>query len=154
MRLLGEMIVGFASRPDAALGFRLAMLWPRWRAVLGDVAPYARPLGHRRKTLLAGVDDALAMQESLYDSPWILERVNGFLGQQVFDKVQFDLLHDKTPLDMATGAAVIFRQPTPPCIKSLGGLRLDQNSVVGRAYAACVRQFGPGSDRRHAGHIE
>jgi len=153
MRLLGEMIVNFASRPDAAQGFRLAMLWPRWRDILGDVAPYARPLGHKRKTLLAGVDDPLAMQESLYDAPWILERVNAFLKQQLFDKVQFDLLHGKTPLDVATGAAVTFRQQ-PPCIKSLGTLRLDQNTAVGRAYAAYVRQFGPGHNRQHAGHIE
>ncbi|GFK92892.1 hypothetical protein NNJEOMEG_00720 [Fundidesulfovibrio magnetotacticus] len=144
MRHLGELIVAFASRNDAALGFRLAMLWPRWREVLGHVAPYAHPLGHRRATLLAGVEDALAMQESHYDAPAILEAVNGFLGQQVFDKVQFDLLQGKTPLDALPGSAPAFWRLPAPRIASLGKLSLDPNTAVGRTYAAYARQFGPG----------
>jgi len=143
MRLLGELIVGFAGRPDASLGFRLSMLWPRWREILGDVAPYVRPLGHRRKTLLACVEDPLAMQESIYDAPLILERINAFLNQQAFDKVQFDLLHDKAPLDSDAGAVRIFGSPAPFRIEHLGSLNLDPNTAVGRAYAAYVRRFGP-----------
>ena len=144
MRPLGELIISFASRSDAALGFRLAMLWPRWREVLDGVAPYARPLGHRRSILLVGVEDAIAMQESHYDAPGILEQVNGFLGQQVFDKVQFDLLQGKTPLDTVSGAALTYWRPLPPRIDSLGELNLDPNTAVGRSYAAYVRQYGPG----------
>lgn len=144
MRMLGELIVGFASRQDAALGFRLAMLWPRWREVLGDAAPYARPLGHRRSILLLGVDDPIAMQECQYDAPLVLERVNAFLRQQIFDKVQFDLLQGKTPLDAVPGTAPAFWRPPPPRIARLGGLSLDPNTAVGRSYAAYVRQFGPG----------
>jgi hypothetical protein len=144
MRPLGELIIGFASRSDAAMGFRLAMLWPRWRELLGDIAPYAHPLGHRRSTLLLAVDDPIAMQESHYDAPLVLEQVNAFLGQQVFDKVQFDLLQGKTPLDTATGEAPTYWRPPPPRIASLGGLNLDPNTAVGRSYAAYIRQFGPG----------
>lgn len=144
MRALGELIVSFASRADAAQGFRLAMLWPRWREVLGDVAPYASPLGHRRSILILGVDDPVAMQESHYDAPDILERVNAFLGQQVFDKIQFDLLQGKTPLDAAKNEAITFWRPTRPVIANLGNLRLDPDTAVGRSYAAYVRQFGPG----------
>ena len=144
MRLMGELIVGFASRRDAAMGFRLAMLWARWREVLGDAAPYASPLGHRREILLLGVPDHVAMQESHYDAPLVLERVNAFLNQQVFDKVQFDLLQGKAPLDTATGEALTFWRPPPPRIAQLGGLSLDPSTAVGRSYAAYVRQFGPG----------
>lgn len=144
MRPLGELIIGFASRPDAALGFRLAMFWPRWREVLGDAAPYAVPLGHRRTVLLAGVDDPIAMQECLYDAPLVLERVNAFLGQQVFDKVQFDLLQGKTPLDGETVEAMSYWRSPSPRIADLGGLNLDPNTAVGRSYAAYVRQYGPG----------
>ncbi|MFZ5426533.1 MAG: DUF721 domain-containing protein [Thermodesulfobacteriota bacterium] len=144
MRALGELIVGFASRKDAALGFRLAMLWPRWRDILGGAAPYAHPLGHRRETLLVGVDDPMAMQESIYDGPCILEAVNAFLGQQVFDKVKFDLLQGKTPLDAVQAQAPTFWRPMQPRIERLGGLTLDPNTAVGRSYAAYVRQFGPG----------
>ncbi len=144
MRPLGELIIGFASRSDAALGFRLAMLWPRWREVLDGVAPYAHPLGHRRSILLAGVEDAMAMQESQYDAPEILERVNAFLGQQLFDKVQFDLLQGKTPLDATTGEALTYWRPLPPRLVHLGELNLDPNTAVGRSYAAYIRQFGPG----------
>ncbi|MFP5240318.1 MAG: DUF721 domain-containing protein [Acidobacteriota bacterium] len=144
MQPLGALIVGFASRSDAALGFRLAMLWPRWREVLGDVAPYAQPMGHRRGTLLVGVDDPMAMQESHYEAPDILSAVNGFLGQQVFDRVQFDLLQGKTPLDAASCEAPTFWRPPAPRIANLGNLRLDPETAVGRSYAAYVRQYGPG----------
>jgi len=144
MRALGELIVGFASRQDAALGFRLAMLWARWRDVLGEAAPYAHPLGHRRGILLVGVEDPMAMQESHYDAPDILLAVNGFLGQQAFDRVQFDLLQGKTPLDAASGEAPTFWRPLPPRIANLGNLRLDPDTAVGRSYAAYVRQYGPG----------
>ena len=144
MRCMGELIVAFAGRGEAALGFRLATLWARWREVLADAAPYARPLGHRRATLLVGVEDALAMQESHYDAPAILDAVNGFLGQQAFDKVQFDLIQGKTPLDALPGTAPAFWRPPQPRIEALGGLSLDPNTAVGRSYAAYVRQFGPG----------
>lgn len=144
MRALGELIIGFASRSDAALGFRLAMLWPRWREVLGDVAPYAHPLGHRREILLLGVDDPIAMQESQYDAPDILEKVNTFLGQQIFDKTQFHLLQGKTPLDASQGEAPTYWRLPQPRIAHLGSLSLDPNTAVGRSYAAYVRQYGPG----------
>ncbi|WP_243358022.1 DUF721 domain-containing protein [Fundidesulfovibrio terrae] len=144
MRALGELIIGFASRRDAGLGFRLAMLWPRWREVLGDVAPYAFPLGHRRSILLLGVEDAMAMQESIYDGPDVLDKVNAFLGQQLFDKVQFDLLQGKTPLSAISGEAPTYWRLPSPRIARLGGLNLDPNTAVGRSYAAYVRQFGPG----------
>jgi len=144
VRPLGELIIGFASRPEAAQGFKLAMLWPRWREILGDIAPYARPLGHRRAILLAGVDDPAAMQESHYDAPLVLEAVNGFLGQHFFDKVQFDLLQGKTPLDAVQGHAPTYWREAAPRITRLGGLSLDPDTAVGRSYAAYVRQFGPG----------
>ncbi len=144
MQPLGNLIVGFASRSDAAVGFRLAMLWPRWREVLGHVAPYCRPLGHRRGILLVGVDDPAAMQETRYDGPDILDAVNGFLGQHFFDKIQFDLLQGKTPLDAQPGQAPTFWRPPKWRTGHLGGLTLDPNTAVGRSYAAYVRQFGPG----------
>lgn len=144
MHALGELIIAFAGRTEADLGFRLARLWPRWREILGpEVAPYARPLGHRRATLQVGVEDALAMQECHYDAQDILERVNAFLGQQYFDKVQFDLLQGKAPLDATPGRAPTFWTSGPPESGILGGLHLDPGTAVGRSYAAYVRAFGP-----------
>lgn len=141
---LGKLIVNFAGRSDAALGFKLTLLWARWREVLGDLAPFARPLGRRRSTLLAGVEDQAAMQECFYDAQPMLEAVNAFLGQLVFDKVHFDLLQGKTPLDVQSAEAMTFWRPAMPRIANLGGLDLDLNTAVGRSYAAYVRQFGPG----------
>ena len=143
---LGDMIVNFAGRPEADLGFRLARLWPRWREVMGqDLAPWARPLGHKGQTLLLGVEDALAMQESRYDAPEVLERVNAFLGQVYFDKAHFDLLQGKTPLDGPFGQAPTFWCAPLGKQANLGGLNLDPNTAVGRCYLAYVRQFGPGA---------
>jgi hypothetical protein len=141
MRSLGELIFGFADRPETDLGFRLARLWLNWRQTLGQTAPYARPLGHKRTILLVGVDDSLAMQESRYEAQDILDRVNSFLGQLYFDKVHFDLLQGKTPLDEVQGQAPTFWPPRAPRIKDLGRLGLDARTPLGRCYQAYVRNY-------------
>lgn len=146
MQRLGEMIIRFAGKSEADLGFRLARLWPRWREVLGqDVAPWARPLGHRGQMLLLGVEDNMAMQECQYDAPLVLELVNTFLGQVYFDKIHFDLLEGKTPLDGQSSQAPTFWRAPLGKQANLGGLNLDQNTPIGRCYAAYVRQFGHGA---------
>lgn len=85
----------------------------------------------------------MVMQEAQFLAPMILEIVNGFLGQEVFDKVVFELLNGRVPLDgeFSVEAPPLPKEPTKP--KKLGGLNkdLDPESPLGRCYRAYQRMF-------------
>jgi len=152
-RALAAFLPEFVQRKlDAGFAFRLVGLWRNWAEVVGpEVAELARPLGHRKRILLVGAEDSLALQEVGYYSPEILERVNAFLGEESFDKVQADLLLGRAPLDTVGVAPPVHRMGLPPRPAELGGLgRLKQDdSAIGRCYRAYVRLFGEqGTDGR------
>ncbi len=118
--------------------FQLAELWKNWSTVLGSIANMARPLGTRKSTLLLGVENPVAMQELSYYSPEILERVNGFLQKKTFDKVKFDLLQGRVPLDAVHVQRPEFHKPRPIRPAGFGNLvgRFPSDSALGRCYAA------------------
>ncbi|WP_051261750.1 DUF721 domain-containing protein [Desulfovibrio inopinatus] len=118
--------------------FRLAELWRNWPRVMGSMADMARPLGTRKSTLLLGVEDPVTMQELSYYGPEILDRVNGFLQKKIFDKVKFDLLQGRVPLDAITVQGPEFHKPRPIRPTGFGHLvgRFPADSALGRCYAA------------------
>lgn len=131
--------------------YRLMRLWRSWSRVLGEeIAAMARPLGHRGSTLVLGADDPVVRQELSYFQPQILERVNGFLGQDFFDKVVFELLSGRIPLDeikrrepVGPKAAAPRAAPEPPGeLGRLEHLKNDEESVVAMCYRAYCRRFG------------
>ncbi len=141
------------SRYDKKGGLRLVRLWREWENVVGpDVAELARPLGHKDGTLLLNADDPVAAQQLSYYIPEILERVNAFFGELVFDKVRFELLDGKVPLgrhdspgdfEGSRGEEPRPRKGPPPLPGPLGGLvgKVDPESAVGHCYLAYVRRF-------------
>ncbi len=140
--LLRDMLPGWvaANMRDNA-GAHLLQLWKNWSMVMGpDLAQNARPLGHRGDVLLVGGDDPCAVQELTYAVPEILERVNAFMAEDRFTRVELHLMFGKTALD-APRAAPAFRTETPPRPQGLGALDLDPSSPVGRCYAAYRRCF-------------
>lgn len=148
LRPLGSDRIGrVLSRYDKKGGYRLVRLWLEWPAVVGpEVAELASPLGHKDGTLILHTEDAIAAQQLTYFAPEILARVNEFLGQVCFDKVRFELLNGRVPLDgqrRARPRASSVRVQRPPI---LGGLadELDPESAVGRCYLAYVRRFAQG----------
>jgi len=140
---LGEALPNLLNGLDRAGGRDLVRLWRAWDELLGDVARMARPLGHRGGRLVLAADDPIVMQEAQFLGPMILERVNGFLGQEVFDKVVFELLNGRVPLD----GEIRPEAPEPPRKlkkpEKLGSLndKLDPDSPVGRCYRAYQRMF-------------
>jgi len=147
-RLAGDSLLRTLSRYDKKGGLRLVRLWRDWDTVVGaDVAELARPLGHREGTLILYTQDAIAAQELTYFVPEILERVNAFLEQEVFDKVRFELLGGRVPLGESRkeGPGALPQRPRRP--SSLGGLvgKLDPDSPVGRCYLAYVKWFTQGA---------
>lgn len=142
-RSVSDALPRFLDRLDTSGGRALVRLWRSWDELLGDMASMARPLGHRGSRLVLAADDPVVMQEAYYLGPMILERVNHFLGQEVFDKVVFELLNGRVPLDGETR----LEAPKPPRKlkkpEKLGTLNeeLDPDSPVGRCYRAYQRMF-------------
>lgn len=143
-RVGGEAIMRVLSRYDKKGGLKLVRLWLEWEAVVGpDVAELARPLGHKEGTLQLYTEDAIAAQQLTYFAPEILLRVNAFLGQEVFDKVRFELLNGRVPLGenrRERPQASPLRVQRPPILGGLAG-KLDPDSAVGRCYMAYVKRF-------------
>jgi len=145
MKRLSIALPDFLTRRlNAGLPFRLAKLWELWDALLDpEIAGLAKPLGHRKQTLVVGVEDPVAMQEASFYVSELLDMANGFLGQNYFDKVQFDLLVDKVPLNAARQPVQdVRRQP----LQQPGTLGkhlndFDADSVVARCYKAYVGLF-------------
>ena len=86
--------------PETRRRFALARLWRDWRTIVDPfIAEMVRPLSTRKQTLVLGAQDSLVMQEIHFLAPEILNVVNRHLGEEIFDKVVFELISGKIPLD-------------------------------------------------------
>lgn len=151
---LSELLEGFASGQETRARHHFVEVCRRWEDIVGpETAALVRPLGQRRRELLLGTDDPVAMQEMVFAAPEIVSLVNGALGQDVFDKVRFDLIGDRVSLDALRAEAPRFH--TPPVLRpaNLGGLlgQLDTDSPVARCYAKYVAYFEAGGKSSRPG---
>ncbi|MBQ8743864.1 MAG: DUF721 domain-containing protein [Mailhella sp.] len=135
---VGGWLAAHGMRPQQTL---LGQLWRNWDIVMGpDLALIAHPLGHRHGILLIGGDDSYALQELSYAVPEILERVNAFMDEEFFHKVELHLLMGKESLQRVDITPVPQVAP-PPCPPRLGNAELPPDSPLASAYAAYVRFF-------------
>lgn len=148
LRRLAECLDGFVTRGEAGERRHFVEVCRRWSSIVGeDTAALVRPLGHRRRELLLGTEDPVAMQEMVFMAPELVSLVNGALGQDAFDKVRFDLIGTRVSLDALRAEAPRFSVPPEICPERLGGLtgRLDPDTPVGRCYAKYVAYFKAGN---------
>ncbi len=131
------------ERMDTNGSLQLVRLWRAWDDLMGDMADMARPLGHRGKKLILAAEDPIVVQEASYLAPLILETVNNYFGEEVFDKVLFELLNGRVPLGRQRAAArpvqpLKYKKPS-----ALGALndKLDPDSAIGRCYRAYQKIF-------------
>lgn len=150
---IGDALGRMLQRKGAGTGFKLAQLWRNWEMVMGEELKHlAIPLGHRKNTLIVGAEDNMAQQELTYFTYEIIERVNAFLDEPFFNKVQVDLLLGKPALDETTLPTITPYVPEmPPRPARLGGLigKLDPDSPVTRCYEKYVRMFDDVAQQRH-----
>ncbi|EKO38740.1 MAG: Protein of unknown function (DUF721) [Solidesulfovibrio magneticus str. Maddingley MBC34] len=150
LRRLSESVERFMAVQEASARRNFVEVCRRWAEIVGpETAELLRPLGHKRRDLYLGADDPVALQEMVFAAPEILSLVNAALGHEAFDKVRFDLLGGRVPLDALRAIPPRFSTPAEVRPEGLGGLvgKLDPNSPVGRCYAKYVAYFesGPGS---------
>jgi hypothetical protein len=147
LRRLAESIERFVADKEASSRRSFVEACRRWVDIVGpETAELVRPLGHRRRELLLGADDPVAMQEMLFAAPEILSLVNAALGHEAFDRVRFDLLGDRVSLDALRAMPPRFSTPVTLRPEHLGGLvgKLDPTTPVGRCYAKYVAYFEGG----------
>lgn len=144
MKTAAELLAVFLGRPEARRACRVVDLYRAWPEVVGEeLAGHVRPLGHREGTLRLGVDDPVVMQEMTFAVPELLARVHAWLGQNAFDKVQFDLIGERVSLDAPQAVRPVFHAPRAVRPANLGGLlgTLDPATPVGRCYEKYVCFF-------------
>lgn len=145
---LGDGLAGWFSAHGMQMQHQLlGELWKNWEIVMGpDIAPLAHPLGHRGAILLIGGEDSCAMQELSYAVPEILERVNAFMDEEYFQKVELHLLMGRESLrrvDITKAPSL----PPPPRPPKLGALKLPPDSPLAACYEAYVRLFDGDKDK-------
>ncbi|WP_027721100.1 DUF721 domain-containing protein [Maridesulfovibrio zosterae] len=143
VRSLNEAMGQFVSVMDGEYKLMIPRLWKAWPDLMGELAEFAKPLGHRKTTLILAAEDSVAAQELSYFAPEILERINSFFGKEVFDKVLFELLNGRVPLDGYELNRTEFKRAKIKKPGKLGGLKdkFDPESAVGRCYLKYVRLF-------------
>ena len=147
LRRLSESVERFMAAQEASARRNFVEVCRRWSEIVGpETAELLRPLGHKRRALYLGADDPVALQEMLFAAPEILSLVNAALGNEAFDRVRFDLLGGRVPLDALRAVPPRFSTPAEKRPEQLGGLtgKLDPNSPVGRCYAKYVAYFDSG----------
>ena len=146
---LADGLASFISTFDGNGSAELNELWRHWDMVMGEeLAPLARPLGHRNDTLIVGADDHLAQQELSFQTGDILERVNAFLDEPRFARVQITLIQGRSILNSPVHPRFIRpnKMPLfpPPAPEKVGTL-LDEfapDTPLGRCYRRFVERFG------------
>lgn len=120
----------------------LRRLWRNWPDIVDEhIAEIAKPIGHRKRILLIGVEDSMIMQELVYYAPRILQQVNDYLNSECFDKVMPELIRDRVSLDLiqkSPSTAVRF-EPSKPENLGAHGSTFNADSAVAKCYAAYVK---------------
>ncbi len=135
---LGAWLAARGMEPHRML---LEQLYKSWDIVLGEeFSSMAHPLGSRKTVLLIGCDDSCSMQELSFAVPEILERVNAFMNEEFFTKVELHLLMGREGLRHVEITEAPERY-VPPRPQNLGRLRLPEDSPVAACYEAYLKCF-------------
>lgn len=140
-----DALAAFLDKRGGKEHARLVLLWEHWDMVMGgELAPFVMPLGHKKETLLLAAEDSMAAQEIAMRSGEVLERVNAFMDQPYFSRIQVELVMGRHALSHARRdirpRPADYRAPRPERLGSLHGA-FDPASPVARCYEAYLRYF-------------
>lgn len=140
-----DALAAFLNKRGGAEHTRLTMLWEHWEMVMGEeLASLAIPLGHKKDVLHLAAEDSMAAQDIAMQACEVLERVNAFMDEPYFSRIQVELVMGRSDL---SGAQPELR-PRPPDYRlkrpeHLGTLSgtLEPDSPVAHCYEAYLRYF-------------
>lgn len=144
MRTAFQVLERIVQRQDWERRLQIASIWEQWPRIIGSsLQDLARPLGTRKDTLIIGVENSLVMQECLFYSEQILEKVEAYLGWQPFDKIKFELISDTVCLDEIFVTCDFQKQPAR-IPDELGNLleTVPEESPVGSCYRTYLKMLG------------
>lgn len=140
-----DALAAFLDKRGGREHAHLALLWEHWNMVMGkELALLAIPLGHKKDTLLLAAEDSMAAQDIAMQSDEVLERVNAFMNEPYFSRLQVELVMGRQDLSRARPES----RPRPSDYhvsrpENLGSLRgaFEPASPVTRCYEAYLRYF-------------
>lgn len=140
-----DALAGFLDKRGGREHARLTHLWAHWEMVMGEeLASLAIPLGHKKDALLLAAEDSMAAQDIVMQSGEVLERVNAFMNEPYFSRIQVELVMGRSDLSRARPEL----RPRPPEQRiakpeNLGSLQgtFDSASPVARCYDAYLKYF-------------
>lgn len=137
MKNASNIFKKFLEKKDKDNKLTYIILWKNWNKILGEpVSNMAKPLGVRKNKLIIGVEDSILMQELVFYQEDILNKINHFLGNQIFDKIIFKLLEEKAPLDKIFQNKEIKKDTRIQLPEKIGSLldKIPNKSPVFKAY--------------------
>ena len=140
-----DALAAFMGKRGGGERTRLTLLWEHWGMVMGEeLASLAIPLGHKKDVLLLAAEDSMAAQDIAMQSGEVLERVNAFMDERYFSRIQVELVMGRGDLSRARPELRPrprdYRAPRPENLGSLRGT-FDPESPVARCYEAYLRYF-------------
>ena len=140
-----DALSAFLTKRGGEEHSRLTMLWEHWEMVMGtELASLAIPLGHKKETLRLAAEDSMAAQDIVMQSCEILERVNAFMNETYFSRIQVELVMGRNDLSHKLPELrpkpPEYRAPKPEDLGALHG-SFDPDSPVTRCYEAYLRYF-------------
>jgi hypothetical protein len=142
---VADALAAFLEKRGGKEHARLTLLWEHWGMVMGEVlAPLALPLGRKKDVLLLAAEDSMAAQDIVMQSGEVLERVNAFMDEPYFSRIQVELAGGRRDLSRARPEIRQrpsgYRVPRPEKLGSLHGA-FEPASPVARCYEAYLRYF-------------
>lgn len=140
-----DALAAFLDKRGGKEHARLDLLWEHWGMVMGEeLAGLAIPLGHKKDVLLLAAEDSMAAQDIAMQSGEVLERVNAFMNEPYFSRIQVELVMGRHDLSRARPALrprpSDYHVPRPENLGSLQGA-FEPASPVARCYEAYLRYF-------------
>ncbi len=120
-------------------------LWDNWDMVMGELAPIAKPLGVRNKTLCIGVENNFELQELHLEYDELISRANSFMKafnhDEFFEKLEIRLFQGKSAIKIKKYRRSFLNYLNPERPKQIGAkIDFKDETLLAKCYEAfCQR---------------
>jgi hypothetical protein len=145
LRSINEVLSEFLEKRGGNERARLTLLWDHWKMVMGEkLSSLTMPLGHKKDVLVIATKDSMAAQDLAMQADEVLLRVNTFMNENYFSRIQVELVMGRNDLSRnhpeERVAPSVIKPQKPDQLGTLSGA-LDPESPVTKCYEAYCRYF-------------